>query len=98
MPGELNNAFTNPDALTWLAAPCPGSQRVRLIIRNASVMYQLGYGGRGAGVTYDEREAKFLPPGTYALDESHKPFDAIRARSATVGQAASVTIDCVTIS
>jgi hypothetical protein len=97
MPGELNNATTTDTYTAVNTRPAPGSARLRIIVRNASIYYQLGYGGHAAAVNYDERPEKFLPPGGYPLDESQKPFDGIRVRSATPGKPAQVTVDCVNV-
>jgi hypothetical protein len=96
VPGELNNVTTANAYTRDTTRQAPRSTRVRLIVRNASIYYQLGYGGRAGAVNFDEEPERFLPPGTYGLDESEKPFDGFRVRSATPGVPAQVTADCVT--
>jgi hypothetical protein len=84
VPGELNNVTTANAYTRDTTRQAPRST------------YQLGYGGRAGAVNFDEEPERFLPPGTYGLDESEKPFDGFRVRSATPGVPAQVTADCVT--
>jgi hypothetical protein len=65
VPGELNNVTTANAYTRDTTRQAPRSTRVRLIVRNASIYYQLGYGGRAGAVNFDEEPERFLPPGTW---------------------------------
>lgn len=94
MPGEVNNKPTG-DAYTDAAtARGPRSVRVRLTVRNAAVYLQYGYGGRAGTTNFDSPE-RFMLPGTYSLDETERPPDGARCRSAVPGTPAQVSIDLV---
>lgn len=97
MPGELPNV-TTADAYTQAnTVTHPPSSRLRLIVRNASIAYQLGYADAAGGgpPDFEKYRERPLPPGNYGFDESHEPFTGIRVRSLTSGTPAQVIADAV---
>jgi hypothetical protein len=105
MPGELNNVTVAAATIEKpIEREVPNTERTRLFVRNQAVYVQLGYGGRAGAFDYDsdpDSRPRLYPPGSYFLDESQKPYDAIRVYAVLKADpvppalAASVTLDCV---
>lgn len=98
MAGEVNNQFAAAGYTTACTARGTRAVRVRVIVRNASIWLQYGYGGRAGALDFDSQPPRFLPPGTYSFDETERPPDGARAKAFTVpvpNPAPSVTIDLV---
>jgi hypothetical protein len=97
VPGELPNVTTQDAYSQQTTAVHPPASRLRLIVRNASIAYQLGYreSAGGGEANFDKYPSRPLPPGNYAFDESQEPFAGIRVRSLTPGVPAQVIADAV---
>lgn len=98
MAGEVNNQSAAAGYTAACTARGTRAVRVRVIVRNAAIWLQYGYGGRGGTLDFDSEKARFLPPGTYSFDEAERPPDGARAKSFVVPvptPAPSVTIDLV---
>lgn len=97
MPGELRNVTTADRYTQQTTVTHPPAGRLRLIVRNASILYQLAYADRAGGgaPNFEKYPERPLPPGNYGFDENQEPFAGVRVRSLAAGVPAQVIADSV---